>query len=183
MVPCCVALFFLLSPFSISSSFSLGKVSRDRSICLLKRKATWSDSKAVQDYQNFLQSGKQEIDLKKDVASVIIKPLDGSTALAEALVEMGKSDDIVLTPGQDLPPSLGDATEYPIYITLPPWQIESFLQNLPDNYRERNEDFVFFSGGLNYGNIEDVLKDRGKYAIEPERMINNPFSINDRILP
>ena len=126
--------------------------------------ATWSDSKAVRDYQDFLNSGKQEIDVARDGPSVIIKPgttQGGSSELADALVAMGMGDDLVLTPEQELPDAMGGSSEYPVYVTLPPSQIEDFLINLKDSYRARPEDFVFFSGGLQYGNIEGVLQDRG----------------------
>ena len=128
--------------------------------------ATWSDTKAVQDYQNFLSSGKQKIELERDIPSVILRPAtEGSTELAEALMEMGLPGDVMLIPDQDLPETVGDSSEYPIYVTLPPWQILDFLTNLPESYKPHMEDFVFFSGGLNYGNIEDVLKDRGKICV------------------
>ena len=126
--------------------------------------ATWSDSKAVKDYQDFLASGRQEIERKADGPSVIIRPFDGqgSTVLADALVAMGMGDDIVVTPDvENLPESLGGNTEYPIYISLPPTQIENFIKDAPWCFKERNEDYVFFSGGLQYGNIEDVLKGKG----------------------
>lgn len=123
--------------------------------------ATWSDSRAVMDYQNFLASGKQEIELKADRASVIIRPLNGDCSLAEALYGMGMGDDIVLTPDQELPQLVDGAEEYPIYITLPPYQLEDFLKNLLPSYKAVNDNFVFFSGGLMCGNIEDLLKDRG----------------------
>lgn len=128
-------------------------------------KATWSDSKAVRDYQDFLSSGKQEMDLAKDCPSVIVVPrgtVTGSAPeLAEALYQMSQGQDIVLTPDQPLPSSIGDSQEYPVYVTLPPFLLDDFLQNLSESYRERSEDFVFFSGGLKYGNIEDLLKERG----------------------
>ncbi len=123
--------------------------------------ATWSDSKAVKDYQDFLSSGQQEIKLKSDGASAIVYSPNGANELAESLWAMGMGDDIVLTPDQDLPNELGGTTEYPIYITLPPNQLAYFLQNLPESYKARYEDFVFFSGGMYFGNIEDVLKDNG----------------------
>ena len=128
--------------------------------------ATWSDSKAVQDYQAFLATGKQEIDLKRDMPSVIVKARDGSNSdLADALVQMGMGDDIVVTPEQNLPNAVGGSTDFPIYITLPPWQLEDFLKNLGESYKEKNENFVFFSGGRTYGNVEDVLKERGRLAL------------------
>jgi hypothetical protein len=126
--------------------------------------ATWSDSKAVKDYQDFLASGRQEIERKADGPSVIIRPFDGqgSTVLADALVAMGMGDDIVVTPDiESLPESLGGNSEYPIYITLPPTQIENFIKDAPLCFKERDDDYVFFSGGLQYGNIEDVLKGNG----------------------
>lgn len=126
--------------------------------------ATWSDSRAVKEYQDFLASGRQEIERKADGPSVIVRPFDGqgSAVLADALVAMGMGDDIVVTSDiESLPESLGGNTEYPIYITLPPMQIENFIKDAPWCFKERNEDYVFFSGGLQYGNIEDVLKAKG----------------------
>lgn len=78
---------------------------------------------------------------------------------------MGMGDDIVLTPDQDLPDSVAGASEYPIYVTLPPTQLEDFLENLSASYKERVDDFVFFSGGLQYGNIEDLLKRKGTFIM------------------
>jgi len=93
-----------------------------------------------------------------DCASVIVKPADGPSELADALFQMGAGDDVLVTPGQELPAS---AASYPIYITIPPTQLKQFLATLPDSYRERRDDFVFFAGGLTYGNIEKLLKDYG----------------------
>ncbi len=130
--------------------------------------ATWSDARAVQEYQQFLASGKSELIQEPDGPSVIIRPDETSSSssselflLSDALVRMGMKDDVVLTPGQELPTELEGRTSYPIYITLPPFQLEHFLKTLPPSYKERNEDFVFFSGGLRYGNIEDLLKTYG----------------------
>jgi hypothetical protein len=123
--------------------------------------AVWSDSKAVREYQDFLASGEQEIKLTPDGPSVIIRPREGTNELTEALVTMGMGDDLVLTPDQDLPPTLGGNAEYPIYITLPPDQIESFIRNISKNLEDRNQDFIFCSGGPQYGNIEGTLKDFG----------------------
>lgn len=116
----------------------------------------------MQDYQNFLNSGRQQLDLTRDVPSVIVIPSEGITPLAKAIFLMGMGDDLVLTPDQILPDMLEGNPEYPIYITLPPTQLEEFLTYLPERFQYRAEDFVFFSGGLEYGNIEDILKERGK---------------------
>jgi hypothetical protein len=123
--------------------------------------ATWSDSKAVKDYQNFLESGLQELEVKPDVPSVIIRPFDGMNMLAEALVSMGTGQDLVLGPDEPLPDEMGGNSEYPIYVALGPYHIEPFIQELSESHKFRNDDFIFFSGGLEYGNIEDVLRDYG----------------------
>lgn len=121
--------------------------------------ATWSDSKAVMDYQNFLASGKQEIEHKDDGPSIIIS--EGPNEMADALLAMGKGDDVVLTRHDNLPSELAGRAEYPIYICLPPTELEDFIRNLSDNFKQHNEDFVFFSGGTYFGNIEDLLKSFG----------------------
>jgi hypothetical protein len=128
----------------------------------------------VQDYQNFLDSGRQQLDLTRDCPSVILIPSDGITPLAKALFLMGMGDDFVLTPEQELPDILEGSPDYPIYITLPPTQLVDFLTYLPESFKNRLDDFVFFSGGLEYGNIEDILKEKGKNKI--------PFSAGSPVL-
>ncbi|VEU34987.1 unnamed protein product [Pseudo-nitzschia multistriata] len=134
--------------------------------------ATWSDSKAVKEYQNFLSSGAQEIVLKDDSPSVIVvSPNEADlefnelNPLAQALMHMGNGDDIILSPYQPLPEVLGEGerstSEYPIYITLPPQEIAPFLDNVDDVYENRQFDFCFFAGGFQYGNIEELLQERG----------------------
>jgi len=66
-----------------------------------------------------------------------------------------------MTPQQALPEELGGRKEFPIFIALPPYEIEAFLKNLPQTFQDKYDDFVFFAGGLDYGNIEDVLKENG----------------------
>lgn len=134
--------------------------------------ATWSDSRAVKDYQEFLNSGAREVELKEDGPSIVlISPSEAGlefqqlNPIAQALLHMGRGDDIILTPYQELPATLGEGdsatSEYPIYITLPPTEILPFIQNLDEAYSQRTDDFVFFSGGLQFGNIEEVLKEYG----------------------
>ena len=134
--------------------------------------ATWSDSKAVKDYQDFLSSGEQEIVLAEDGPSVVlISPNEAGlefnqlNPVAQALIHMGGGADTILTPYQELPAVMGEGaqatSEYPIYITLPPTEILPFIQNLDEAYSDRTDDFVFFSGGLYFGNIEEVLKEYG----------------------
>jgi len=123
--------------------------------------ATWSDPKAVKEYQNFLDTGKLTPDMARDQASVIIVEPETYCHLADALYTMGMGDDIAISPYQDLPDQMEGNTEYPIYITLPPNRIAEFLVNLPESYLQRADDFVFMSGGLVYGNIEKVLQEYG----------------------
>ena len=156
-----VAAFTTLQPTINSVHLSQARDAESSSTCLSM--ATWSDSRAVRDYQDFLSSGKQEIELAKDNGAVIVQPAEGPNPLAHCLKEMGADhcSDVVVTPAQDLPATVGGQAEYPIYVTLPPTQLNDFLQNLRESYKERMDDFVFISGGMDYGNIEDVLKERG----------------------
>lgn len=136
--------------------------------------ATWSDSRAVKEYQDFLSTGQQQIDLRPDGPSVVIlSPSEAGLEFhqlnptAQALLYMGRGDDVAVQPFQPLPDALGETedgtprTQYPIYITLPPQEIRPFLENLDPAYEERAEDFCFFAGGFEYGNIEETLKDFG----------------------
>lgn len=123
--------------------------------------ATWSDSRAVREYQEFLASGRQDIEKRPDLPSAIVKTEGGDSEMADAIFKMGFGDDIFLLPGQDAPVQIGGFTSYPIYITIPPQQLLHFLQNLPVSLEERRDDLVFISGGPKYGNIEKVLKDTG----------------------
>ena len=123
--------------------------------------STWSDARAVRDYQDFLSSGKQELELASDVPSVIVTT-DGPTAqLANWLREYGTGEDVIVTPNDPLPETLGGSSEFPVYVVIPPYYLNYFLENLSDSYKMHMDDFVFFSGGLIYGNIEEVLKQRG----------------------
>jgi hypothetical protein len=158
-----VALIFLEGAafgFSVARS-SRGVSSTSTTSSTRLDMAVWSDSKAVKDYQDFLASGLQEPESKSDGPSVIIRPREGNNELTDALVKMGMGDDMVLTPDDELPPNMGGNPEYPIYITLPPTQIKEFILNLSESNKERNENFIFFAGGFQYGNIEDVLKEYG----------------------
>lgn len=162
---CWLSLFSTANAFIVSlpttSTVRLPKVvSHENKMDLVTLHATWSDSRAVRDYQDFLNSGRQEVEQAKDQPSVVIH--NGSdTTLAQCLQETGMGDDIFLTPDQALPAEINGSSEYPIYITLPPYQLSSFFDNLLDSYKERADNFCFFSGGLKYGNLEDVLKERG----------------------
>jgi hypothetical protein len=124
-----------------------------------------SDSKAVQDYQNFLASGRQEIELKEDGASVLVRPASYENPeqekLVQALLQMGMGDDLVVTHDQAVPSTLGGRNEFPIYVLLPPTQLSDFLSTLNPSLYDKVDDFIFLSGGMTCGNIEDVLKEKG----------------------
>jgi len=143
--------------------------------------ATWSDARAVLEYQEFLASGKPEIDKKKDGPCLIVA-WEGDMEMVNALVEMGMGDDVVITPGQEAPSSIGGEAEYPIYITLPPTRLKEFLKNeLPLSFRDRTEDFVFLSGGMKYGNIEKVLKETGYCRDATTQFLVSGFQTRPRI--
>lgn len=169
-------LIFLLSSKVLSSAFLVAPQSTQRHELSKIFMATWSDSRAVKEYQDFLSSGKQEIDQSADCPSVIITSNGGSSSeLANALVAMGTGEDLVLTPDQDLP-AFDEA--YPVYIALDPSDIGPFLSNLKDSYRAKADDFVFFSGGLSFGNIEDVLKEKGMQSCRMLVTDTIPFSFS-----
>lgn len=165
----------VLTLLSVSSAFQLAP-RRAYSSAL---SVTWSDSKAVKDYQEFLSSGKQEIELADDGPSVIVMPAEGCD-LGQALYALGMGDDAVINPGQDCP---SNDQAFPIYVTLPPYQLNEFLVNLPESFKERAEDMVFFSGGMEYGNIEDVLKERGEFLGVSVASSCGNLTLSQRLLP
>jgi len=167
-------LLFLLALVAPANAFAPAGIAHPatKASSTLLRMATWSDSKAVKEYQDFLSSGAQEIVLKEDAPSVIlVSPNEADlefnelNPLAQALMHMGNGDDVILSPYQPLPEILGEGdratSEYPIYITLPPQEIEPFLDNLDEVYEDRQFEFCFFAGGFQYGNIEEILQGRG----------------------
>jgi hypothetical protein len=125
--------------------------------------ATWSNGQAIKEYQDFLASGKQEIDMASDGPSLIVKSAssNASNLMVEALTSIGNEFDAVITPGAAMPTMLGDRESFPIYITIPPMELDEFLKNLPDDWKPRREDFIFLSGGKQYGVIEPILKTYG----------------------
>jgi hypothetical protein len=78
-----------------------------------------------------------------------------------ALFNMGMGDDVVVTPDQPIPSTLGGRNEFPIYVLVPPTQLSHFLNTLNPSLYEKIDDLIFLSGGMTYGNIEDVLKEKG----------------------
>ena len=125
--------------------------------------ATWSNGQAIREYQDFLASGKQEIERKNDGPSVIVT--DGSktmSPLVRAMFTLGLKEDKLVPMGTPtLPEFVGGKTEYPIYVAVPPHKLEEFIKDLPDDWKSRREDLCFFSGTLEAGCIEPVLKKYG----------------------
>ena len=83
------------------------------------------------------------------------------TPLTDAINALGKGDDVILTPSDARPPSLGGRESYPIYITVPPYELKEFIQNLNEEWKSRAGDFVFFSGTKVCGVVEPVLREFG----------------------
>eukprot|EP00970_Alexandrium_tamarense_P014154 scaffold3936_cov187-Alexandrium_tamarense.AAC.1 len=152
--------------------------------------ATWSNGQAIKEYQDFLASdkapicqyanttllclrhttltkqqhiGQSELDVKDDGPSVIVHSSNPNniTPLTDAIVGLGKGNDLLLTPNEPLPPAIGEKTSYPIYITLPPYELREFIQQLDEEWKARAEDFVFFSGGKICGVVEPTLREFG----------------------
>ena len=138
---------------------------------------------AIKEYQDFLASGKQEITKEKDGTSVIVKSATQPTSLlADAIACLNpKKDDIIVIPGGNLPASIDDRESYPIYITLPPQELNDFLQNLPEDWKPKISDFVFLSGGPICGVIEPILKKYGYARDTMTQLLCGGFTTPDNI--
>ncbi len=108
-------------------------------------------------------AGKSELTKEEDGPSVIVHSsnVESITPLSTAINALGNGDDIRTTPNEVLPQSLGGRISYPIYITLPPYELKQFIQNLNDEWKSRAEDFVFFSGTKVCGVVEPILREFG----------------------
>eukprot|EP00591_Stephanopyxis_turris_P006953 CAMPEP_0195522514 /NCGR_PEP_ID=MMETSP0794_2-20130614/20755_1 /TAXON_ID=515487 /ORGANISM="Stephanopyxis turris, Strain CCMP 815" /LENGTH=395 /DNA_ID=CAMNT_0040652285 /DNA_START=69 /DNA_END=1256 /DNA_ORIENTATION=+ len=131
--------------------------------------ATWSNGQAIKEYQDFLSTGKSGPDETRDGGSVIMT--DGTNPnLAAALVKLGMGDDLVIdidVTGDSnawpaLPTTMSDyGEEYPVYVAVSPHSLDSLLTKLPEGYKAKYGDLVFFSGGAACGCIEPILRRRG----------------------
>merc|ERR1719444_34527 len=124
--------------------------------------ATWSNGQAIKEYQDFLASGKNEIESLSDRSSVIVSSND-DFPLVSALMSLGLKNDLkdyVIRPDSMLPDELDGSDSFPIYIAIPPTDLAEFLDNLPKPWMDKFDDFVFFSGGI-CGIIEPILRERG----------------------
>jgi len=139
---------------------------------------------AIKEYQDFLASGKQEITLEKDGTSVIVKSATQPTSLlADSIACLNPTkDDIILTPGETLPASIDDRVSYPIYITLPPQELNDFLKNLSPEWKPRIGDFVFLSGGPLCGVIEPILKKYGYARDTMTQLLCGGFSTPENMV-
>jgi len=123
--------------------------------------ATWSNGQAIQEYKDFLDTGESELRKEDDGPSIIVQSASSTTPLTDAIHGLGNGDDVILTPSETLPLSLEGREAYPIYITLPPYELKEFIKNLNDEWKARAEDFVFFSGTKVCGVVEPVLREFG----------------------
>lgn len=107
--------------------------------------------------------GKSELNKENDGTSIIVQSSNPAniTPLTAAIYALGNGDDVILTPNEKLPPSLGGRVSYPIYITVPPYELKPLIQNLNDEWKARAEDFVFFSGTKVCGVVEPILREFG----------------------
>lgn len=141
---------------------------------------------AVREYQDFLASGQQEIRKEADGPSVIVKSKKNPTSnnpLADALFSLNpQQNDIILHPQDDLPLELGNRQSYPIYIAIPPQELEEFITQLPDSWKMKREDFIFLSGGPLAGVIEPILKDYGYARDSMTQLLCGGFTTPDTSL-
>lgn len=110
-----------------------------------------------------LHTGKSELTKEDDGPSIIVHSSNPAsiTPLTSAIMALGNGDDITMTPYDILPQALEGRTSYPIYITLPPYELKQFIQNLNEDWKARSEDFVFFSGTKVCGVVEPILREFG----------------------
>lgn len=143
--------------------------------------ATWSNGQAIKEYQDFLASGKQEINKEEDGPSVIVKSAVSPTSLiADAIASLNpEKNDIVLTPGTPLPAMIGNRESYPIYVAVPPQELRDFIKGLPDDWKSRASDFVFLSGGNLCGVIEPILKEFGYARDSMTQLLCGGFTTPD----
>ena len=112
-------------------------------------------------HANLSYIGKQDLQKEDDGPSVIVQSIDNISPLTDAINGLGTGDDIILTPNAKLPEELGGRTAYPIYITLQPFELKDFIQNLDEEWKSRANDFVFFSGTKKCGVVEPILREFG----------------------
>ena len=106
-------------------------------------------------------AGNQELQKEEDGPSIIVQSSKFVTPLTDAINSLGTGDDVILPPNAPLPPELGGRKSYPIYITIPPFELKEFIQNLNDEWKARAGDFIFFSGGKICGVVEPTLREFG----------------------
>lgn len=146
-------------------------------------KATWSNGQAIQEYQDFLASGKQEIEKEKDGPSVFVTSAISNqpiNSIAENIAALNDAkNDVFVNPGNPLPPGMGERESYPIYIAIPPNELDDFLKNIPDDWKPRREDFIFLSGGEKCGVIEPILKSYGLARDSMTQLLCGGFTTPD----
>ena len=145
--------------------------------------ATWSNGQAIREYQDFLASGKQEIEKKEDTASVIVKSVQHASltnTVGDVIASLNpKKSDLLLFPTEPLPVTLDGKESYPIYVAIPPTELELFIKTLPDDWKAKREDFVFLSGGPQCGCIEPILKDYGYARDSMTQLLCGSFTTPD----
>lgn len=159
-----ISLLTLLNLLEAVNCFIVSKPHDVRTLSSSPLWATWSNGQAVKEYQDFLASGKQEIEKENDCPSVIVRssnPMSRANLLVDALFYFGQGNDIVLTPTSPLPHMVGEKESFPIYVALPPNELDDFIKNMPDDWKPRRDDLVFLSGGNICGVIEPILKRYG----------------------
>ena len=126
-----------------------------------KLHATWSNGQAIREYQDFLASGKSALDTTEDGASIIItSDPSNPSPLANAIMKMGDGNDILISPTDPIPATLGDRESFPIYLCLPPPELGAAISaNLFSLWDEKRDDLVYITPSK--CNLEPTLKQFG----------------------
>lgn len=147
---------------AFNANFNANAFQKQRKHPTTKLSATWSNGQAIKEYQDFLATGKSEIEILPDVNSVIVSSTD-DYPLVSAFIKLGQGNskkDIIIRPNEDLPTEVNGESSFPIYIAVPPHHLCMILDNLPESWQTKFDDFVFFSGGM-AGVVETMLRERG----------------------
>jgi len=141
----------LSSLLSSSTSFKLlSSVGNARSTCG-RLFNVWSDNRATREYQSFLEGTLPPFTL--DIPSLFIN----SPASTPTLLHLQNPDDITVSITDEFPSTISGNDRFPIYVTLPPSELNNFLTTISLT-PEQLEDLVFFSDSVI---IESILRVHG----------------------
>lgn len=173
-------LLFLRVVFSFTVSKRPRNIIHKTTVPSTLQMATWSNGQAIREYQDFLASGKQEISKESDGPSLIVKSPRVNPAydgLVHAICSLGKGNDVIISSTDEIPSLVGSHENFPIYVAIPPYELDDFIKSLPESWKLRTDDFVFLSGGNLCGVVEPILKSYGYARDTMSQFLISGFSI------